>query len=199
MPSAARRLEVSHRATSLASPVSPHAVSSSSKFSNTVPCLFPPVCKCAGDSGSYTDSAPHAAPLQPAPVCSLPSHLLPAPCYTFTPRGSTVHAHLILLSVLRRIHWGICLFWRAFLARIFLTLNVLWAGCTGHGTAHVKTRGHCRQFAQRRGSARARLATSRPLRPVALARLRALSQAASAAAPPRGAPTPRARPLLHGR
>ena len=36
--------------------------------------------------------------------------------------------YLILLSVLRRIHWGICLFWRAFLARIFLILKVLCAG-----------------------------------------------------------------------
>jgi len=98
------------------------------------PCLHPPP-----PLSSFTKLPQHVvAPCLCVPMLDSPipgHHSVFDQSHAFSPsragrQGIHVHAHLIVLSVLRRIHWGICLFWRAFLARIFLILKVLWAGCT---------------------------------------------------------------------
>lgn len=51
------------------------------------------------------------------------------PCGGKSHDHESMTAHLILLPVLKRIHWGIGLFCLAFLARTVLILKLFWDGC----------------------------------------------------------------------
>ena len=56
--------------------------------------------------------------------------------------GIASDAHLMVLPVRMRIHWGMGLFCFCFLPRIFLVLNVFWDGCEAR-----RARGRGRQRA----------------------------------------------------